>query len=200
LVAKRDDGQTFLFVGDSFTPSGMDDYCMQNSVFLRTGEGYDQCLRKIAALPKDTWLINQHVEPMFRYSDVQIKRMQEELFKRAASLKELSPWPDINYMVDESWARIHPYGSEVQTGDTVELSLRLMNHGSSRTNYQVRWNVPAGWKIVDAQKSVSVEGGREGLAHARVRTGAPGLHIVTADVAFGGRDLRSWTEALVRVR
>ena len=30
LVARRDDGQTYLFVGDSFTPSGMDDYCMQN--------------------------------------------------------------------------------------------------------------------------------------------------------------------------
>jgi glyoxylase-like metal-dependent hydrolase (beta-lactamase superfamily II) len=66
LVAKRDDGQTFLFVGDSFTPSGMDDYCMQNRVLLRTGDGYDLCLRKIASLPGDTWLINQHVEPMFR--------------------------------------------------------------------------------------------------------------------------------------
>src|SRR5687768_18422649 len=43
LVAKRDDGQTYLFTGDSFTPSGMDDYCMQNRNILRQGEGYDFC-------------------------------------------------------------------------------------------------------------------------------------------------------------
>jgi hypothetical protein len=48
LVARRDDGQTYLFVGDSFTPTGMDDYCMQNRNFLREGDGYEYCLRKIA--------------------------------------------------------------------------------------------------------------------------------------------------------
>ena len=49
LVARRDDGQTYLFVGDSFTPSGMDDYCMQNRDILRPGEGYEYCLRRIAS-------------------------------------------------------------------------------------------------------------------------------------------------------
>ena len=33
LVAEREDRQMYLFTGDSFTPSGMDDYCMQNRVF-----------------------------------------------------------------------------------------------------------------------------------------------------------------------
>jgi hypothetical protein len=27
-----------------------------------------------------------------------------------------------------------------------------------------------------------------------------GLHVVTADIDFAGRDLHEWTEALVRVR
>ena len=44
LVAKRDSGETYLFVGDSFTPSGMDDYCMQNRDYLRAGTGFDYCL------------------------------------------------------------------------------------------------------------------------------------------------------------
>jgi glyoxylase-like metal-dependent hydrolase (beta-lactamase superfamily II) len=116
LVAKRDDGQTFLFTGDSFTPSGMDDYCMQNRDFLRAAEGYEFCLRRISTLPENAWLINQHVEPLFRYSGAQVSRMQRELAKRSATLKQLSPWPDINYSIDESWARIHPYGSEVRAG------------------------------------------------------------------------------------
>ena len=79
LVAKREDGQTYLFTGDSFTPSGMDDYCMQNRDILRRGEGYEFCLRRIASLPENTWLLNQHVEPMFRYTGAQVKRMQTEL-------------------------------------------------------------------------------------------------------------------------
>ena len=49
LVARQDGGDTYLFAGDSFTPSGMDDYCMQNRDFLRPGEGYEYCLRKIAS-------------------------------------------------------------------------------------------------------------------------------------------------------
>jgi glyoxylase-like metal-dependent hydrolase (beta-lactamase superfamily II) len=198
LVAKRDDGQTFLFAGDSFTPSGMDDYCMQNRDFLRAGEGYEYCLRKIASLPKDTWLINQHVEPVFRYSDAQIARMQQELVKRSAALRELSPWPDINYMVDESWSRIQPYGSEVDTGGTVELQLKILNHAPERITYSVNWNLPPGLTLVEAEKSVTLGPRQEGSVHARVRTVRPGLHVLTADISFNGRELKQWTEALIR--
>jgi glyoxylase-like metal-dependent hydrolase (beta-lactamase superfamily II) len=199
LVARRDDGDTFLFAGDSFTPSGMDDYCMQNRVILRPREGYDNCLRRIAGLPRQTWLINQHVQPMFRYSEAQISRMRSELTKRSAVLKELSPWPDINYMTDESWARIHPYGSQVRAGDTAELELRILNHAPARLSYFVKWNLPSGWTLVDAQASVTLAGRQEGSVRARLKPNAPGLHIVTADVAFNGRELKQWTEALVRV-
>src|SRR4051794_30087392 len=120
LVAKRQDGQTYLFTGDSFTPSGMDDYCMQNRNILRQGEGYDFCLRRIASLPPNTWLLNQHVEPMFRYTRAQVSRMQTALAERSAGLAQLSPWPDINYMVDESWARVFPYGSEIGAGEMLD--------------------------------------------------------------------------------
>jgi hypothetical protein len=33
-----------------------------------------------------------------------------------------------------------------------------------------------------------------------MRAGAPGLHIISAGIAFNGHDLKQWTEALVRVR
>ena len=39
LLAKRDDGQTIFFVGDSFTPSGMDDYCLLNRNFFAPEKG-----------------------------------------------------------------------------------------------------------------------------------------------------------------
>jgi glyoxylase-like metal-dependent hydrolase (beta-lactamase superfamily II) len=200
LVARRDDGQTYLLVGDSFTPSGMDDYCMQNRDLLRTGAGYDLCLRKIATLPSGTWLMNQHVEPMFRYTTAQLDRMRSELEKRSAILAEMSPWPDINYMVDESWARIYPYGSEMKQGDSMTLTLRISNHAPSRTKYRVKWNVPQGWRILDHQDSVTIPARADGEVKARFRPSGPGLQIVTADVNFGTHSLREWTEALVRVR
>jgi glyoxylase-like metal-dependent hydrolase (beta-lactamase superfamily II) len=199
LIAQRD-GDTYLFAGDSFTPSGMDDYCMQNRVILRAGEGYDACLRKIASLPRGAWVINQHVRPLFRYTGEQVERMQRELTARSATLAELSPWPDINYMVDESWSRIHPYGSEASAGVTVELELRILNHAPKAMRYDIGWNAPAGWRIVDAQKSITIAARQEGKTRVRVHTGGSGLHVLTADISFDGRVLRNWTEALVRVR
>ena len=145
LVAKREDGQTYLFTGDSFTPSGMDDYCMQNRDILRQGEGYEFCLRRIASLPENTWLLNQHVEPMFRYTGAQVKRMQTALSERSAALAELSPWPDINYMVDESWARVFPYGSDIGVGETLELELRITNHAPERMIYKAHGTFRPVW-------------------------------------------------------
>jgi glyoxylase-like metal-dependent hydrolase (beta-lactamase superfamily II) len=200
LLATRDDGQAYLFVGDSFTPSGMDDYCMQNRNILRSGEGYDYCLRMLSSLPKNTWLINQHVAPLFRYSPEQIARMQKELARRSEVLAELSPWPDINYMTDESWARIHPYGSEVRAGGTVELQLRILNHAPERLKYAVTWNAPEGWTLLESENSIALGGRQEGSARARFRTGGPSLQVVTAGISFAGRDLKQWTEALVRVQ
>lgn len=200
LVAKRGNGETFLFTGDSFTPSGMDDYCMQNRDFLREGEGYSQCLRKMKTLPQGAWMLNQHVEPLFRYTPAQIERMRSELADRSEALKTLSPWPDINYMVDESWARIHPYGREAAKGETVEFELRILNHAPTRMKYDARWHVPAGWTLLDAKTSVTLAARQEGSLRARMRAGAAGLHIVTTDISFAGRQLNNWTEALVRVR
>jgi hypothetical protein len=200
LVAKRDDGQTYLFTGDSFTPSGMDDYCMQNRDILRQGEGYEFCLRRIASLPENTWLLNQHVQPMFRYNAQQISRMQAELSERSAALAQLSPWPDINYMVDESWARVFPYGSEIGGGETVELELRITNHAPDRMNYKASWNLPPGLELLRADKERVIAPRQDGVLRARIRATAPGLHVITADVSFAGRELKQWTEALVRVR
>jgi glyoxylase-like metal-dependent hydrolase (beta-lactamase superfamily II) len=199
LVARRDGGQTYLFVGDSFTPSGMDDYCMQNRVFLRRGEGYADCLRRIRTLPPGTWLMNQHVEPMFRYSNPQMRRMLDELAARSAVLRQMTPWPDINYMVDESWARMYPYGQTAKAGTVVRVALRITNHAPRTTPYQVTWNVPAGWERLSDGKNTSISAHQDGQIDAEFKVSGLGLHVITADVSFGNWQLPAWTEALVRV-
>ena len=196
LVAMREDGQTYLFTGDSFTPSGMDDYCMQNRDILRQGEGYEFCLRRIASLPENTWLLNQHVEPMFRYTGTQVKRMQTAL-ERSAALAELSPWPDINYMVDESWARVFPYGrkSGGRNGRT-----RIADHKPRTRPDDLQGLGLHGLELIRADREREMVPRGDGVLRARVRATVPGLHVVTADLSFTGRELKQWTEALVRVR
>ncbi|HYZ84173.1 MAG TPA: MBL fold metallo-hydrolase [Bryobacteraceae bacterium] len=200
LVARRDDGQTYLFVGDSFTPSGMDDYCMQNRDFLRKGAGYEYCLRRISTLPSNTWLMNQHVVPMFRYTQAQMQRMHNELEKRSNVLGKLSPWPDINYMLDESWARIYPYAQVVKAGDVVRVELRVTNHAPATMTYKVRWNLPNGWDLVSSRNTATIPARSDGVIEAKIKVAGPGLEVLTADVNFGSWELPAWAEALVRVQ
>jgi glyoxylase-like metal-dependent hydrolase (beta-lactamase superfamily II) len=199
LVARRDDGQTYLFAGDSFTPSGMDDYCMQNRDLLREGSGYEYCLRKMESLPRDTWVLNQHVEPMFRYTQAQLTRMAVELEKRSVVLSQLSPWPDINYMIDESWARVYPYAQTLRRGEVVALSIRITNHAPNEMTYKVDWNVPKDWQHLGGENRVTIPARAEGEVEAHFRATGPGLHVVTAGLSFGSWQLPAWTEALVRV-
>ena len=200
LLVERDGGGALFFAGDSFTPSGIDDYCLQNRDFVREGAGYLYCLDVLERLKRDVWLVNQHVEPTFRFAPAQFARMRAELRKRIAILKELSPWPDPNYAIDESWAAVSPYGSEARAGQNVTLRLRIVNHAPAEETYRVRWNLPPGWKRVEAQPELALPPRAEGAARAVFTVAGPGLDVVSADIGFAGRQLREWAEALVRVR
>jgi glyoxylase-like metal-dependent hydrolase (beta-lactamase superfamily II) len=199
LLVEKDGGEALFFLGDSFTPSGIDDYCLQNRDWARVGEGNLYCLKVLDSLPPRVWLVNQHVEPTFRFSAEQRARMRAELMKRMAILKAMSPWPEPNYAIDESWAAIHPYGSTVRAGERVTLQVRILNHAPISETYRLGWNTPPGWRLVEADKNVKIAARTEGTARAVFTTGGAGLQVVTADVGFAGRELREWTEALVRV-
>jgi glyoxylase-like metal-dependent hydrolase (beta-lactamase superfamily II) len=200
LLVERDGGGALFFTGDSFTPSGIDDYCLQNRDLVGEGEGYLYCLGVLRRQSKDVWLVNQHVEPTFRFSAEQLARMQVELLLRMATLKKLAPWPDPNYAIDESWAAVDPYGSEARDGENITLRVRIQNHAPSSETYRVKWNVPADWKLVEAEPEVAIPARHEGAARAVFTVKGAGLHVVTADVEFAGQQLREWSEALVRVR
>jgi glyoxylase-like metal-dependent hydrolase (beta-lactamase superfamily II) len=200
LLVERDGGGALFFTGDSFTPSGIDDYCLQNRNLVREGEGYLYCLAVLQRLPPSVWLVNQHVDPTFRFSADQFARMHAELLKRMAILKDLAPWPDPDYAIDESWAAVDPYGSEARDRENVTLRLRILNHAPRQETYSVKWNVPAGWKMVEANREIAIPASKEGTAKAVLTVSGTGLYVVTADIEFAGRQLREWTEAMVRVR
>jgi glyoxylase-like metal-dependent hydrolase (beta-lactamase superfamily II) len=198
---KPANGPALLLVGDSFTPSGIDDYCLQNRDFLREGAGYLYCLNLIAKLGSEDWIINQHVKPMFRFSAKQLDRMNAEMRKRITMVRELTPFPDPNYAVDESWARIYPYHVEAKAGERVRLEARIFNHAPREQEYRVRWNLPDGWKAHETTTSIKVPATTEGTVTIELQTlQSPGLQVITADIAFAEFDLHEWTEAMVRLK
>jgi hypothetical protein len=85
-------------------------------------------------------------------------------------------------------------------GGTIELELRITNHSARRLGYKASWNLPAGLKLISADKERTIAPRADGVLRARVRGISKGLHVVTADVSFAGYELKQWTEALIRVR
>ncbi len=200
LLVRHNSGKSVFFAGDSFTPTGMDDYCLLNRNLLPPDEGYIDCLRRIQGLTGDYFLINQHVAPGFRFSPAQLDFMISNFTARKELMAALLPWDDPNFGVDEQWARFYPYAAEIGAGGRVDLEVILRNHSPQRQVFSVTPHVPAGWHAPAGPLRVSIPPRGERAMHVPVTAGAAGLGIVTADIAFGNWDLREWTEAMVAVR
>ncbi len=199
LLARRDDGSTILFVGDSFTPSGIDDYSLLNRNFFPPEKGFLDCLRAIRNLTGDYLLINEHVAPAFRFSRAQLDFMIDTFEKRRPVIADLIPWDDANYAVDENWARFYPYTAEVAAGGHVSLQVILRNHSPQPREFRVTPHAPAGW-TVPAPLRVTIPARQERQVSIPVTAASSGLHLVTADISSTNMDLREWTEALITVR
>jgi len=118
MVKNTDNGDVIFFAGDSFTPSGIDDYCAYNRNLLMPDGGYLKCIGILKKYMPD-YVINQHVMSAFAFTDEQLEYMEQNLLKRMEILSELSVWDDINYSLDEYFVMAYPY--EQDKNDNVEL-------------------------------------------------------------------------------
>ncbi len=202
LLAERKNGGKIFFIGDSFTPSGIDDYCLLNRNFLHEQMGYFYCLDFLKKMPQDYLLVNQHVVEPFRYDKAQIGHMSNVLMKRKAIMADLFPWNEPNYGIDERWVRIYPYGQRAEQGQTIEITVKIVNHSNAAEIFTVRPNVPDGFRLMPEKISATVEPLKESDMRFRV-TVPPNVSespkVITCDVAFAGWDLRHWCEALVEI-
>ncbi len=201
LLVQREGGWSICFVGDSFTPSGIDDYCLQNRNLLHQGQGYFRCLDLLERLPAATSLVNQHVEPMFRFSPAQMVRMRETLRQRLPLLAALFPFDDPNFGLDEGWAEPHPYWITLHPGQSAPLALRITNHSPHEQIFQLTAHVPRGLQVTGtAPVRVAPRSGGACAMQLAVSPDCPaGLHPVTFDVGWEGEALREWSEAVVEV-
>ncbi len=192
LLVKKDGGESVFFIGDSFTPTGIDDYCVLNRNFIEPEKGYEYCLNYVKRAKPD-WLVNQHVDPAFQFSDAQIETMLRNLQQRKTQLAALFPWDDPNYGIDDQWVRFYPYRISAKPGQRIELKAIVLNHSPVQREFVVTPHVPGAgtYKITAAPRST-------GEAVIPVTVGSRSL-IVTADVSFGQFDLHEWMEALIDV-
>ena len=203
LLVKKDQGEAIWFIGDSFTPSGIDDYCLQNRNLLGPGRGYLQCLDLLKRLPAQGWLINQHVKPAFRFSNAQLSRMEDTLEERFALTRAACAWDHPSHALDESWAHIYPYCQKAQLGEMSRCALKLMNHSTMTQTFEVTVNLPRGWALNGITPvSVVVPPQQEGSVEIRFtppKESSAGVYVLTADLKCAQKDLRRWCEAMVTI-
>ncbi len=202
MLVEKDGGETIFFGGDSFTPSGIDDYCLPNRNIFQKGMGYFRCLDILRTLPKGTLLINQHVVETFAFSTDQINYMAYLLNMRMQLMKPLFPWPNPNFGIDEQWVRFYPYGLKTVGGQTVEIAINILNHSDELGAFTIRPNVPEGLQCSVDHVALHIPAHGEKHADLRITVppaAAPGVYVLTADVEFGGHVLKEWCEALIEV-
>jgi len=202
LLVEKDNAEKIFFIGDSFTPSGIDDYCLLNRNLLHEQMGYFYCLNLLRKIPPGTLLINQHVVEPFSFSDRQTDHMAATLTKRKALLAELFPWDEPNYGIDERWIRFSPYGRKAKSGQIIQICLKAFNHSNASRMFTVSLNLPAGFDAKPATASVTIPSQNEKQVDFSILIGAsidPGTYVVTADVQLKRWHLPRWTEAIIEV-
>ena len=202
LLVEKDDGEKIFFIGDSFTPSGIDDYCLQNRNLLQQGMGYFYCLAFLRKMPPDYLLINQHVIEPFRYNQAQIEHMILKLEERRRILAKLFPWDEPNYGIDERWARIYPYGQKIKPGQNVDISVKIFNHSNSPHTFTVSLNVPGEFRLNPEKASINIQPRKEREARFEIvvpKNISEKVYVITSDIKFDKWDLRHWSEAILEV-
>jgi hypothetical protein len=204
LLVEKKGGEKIFIAGDSFSPTGLDDYCLLNRNPIQPEMGYLYCLGLLKNQPPDCWIVNNHIEPPFRFTEEQLDLMTEKLHERKDLMRELFPWDEPNYGIDERWARVYPYGQSIQPGNTATFSVIIMNHSDRTTEYTVLpVPCPNGLSISPEKLVIKVPPKAEGRADFSMQSSgdaSPGLRVQRVDIGFNGWNLHEWCESIIEVQ
>ncbi len=200
LLVERPGQTPVFFIGDAFSPSGMDDYCVLNRNLMHKDDGFLFCFEQIRALGEECWLINEHIPHVFRFSGKELDSLKREFSNRIEIVRDLTLWDDPNYAVDEQWAVLYPYGLQTRPGVTHEFDVTLTNHSAKRRDYEVNFRLPEGAELVSVTKATRVPAGAMTAVRAMIRLpNEPGHYLIRADIKSDGIDVRDWIESTVTV-
>ena len=164
--------------------------------------GYLFCLDILKNLPETVLLSAQHRAPLFAFSRQQLDHMTNVLLERIELLKDLFPWDDINYGMDEQWVRVYPYGIKASAGQTVDFAVRIFNHSDVSKTFVLELNEPNGFSVEPNKASLVIEPRTEGERTFKMSVSKqvlPGVFLLTVNIKFDSWDLREWSEALIEI-
>jgi hypothetical protein len=204
-------GGRVFFAGDSGSPTGIDDHCPANRNFLGTGRGFRRCIRLWRELQPD-WILNQHQELAFSFSDADLDTMDSVLAQREDLLSDMLPWPNPNFGTDENWVRAYPYEQEARADTPFCIDVQFTNHGPDPAVALASPTLPDGW-LWDTHRSgptVTVPGRTCGTVDPDTdnpdvsarswitpENAEPGRYVIPFRVAWNGRYLGQFRHAIV---
>lgn len=201
VLARKQGERPIFFIGDAFAPSGIDDYCLLNRNLVSENSGYLLCLKKLRSINEPFWLVNEHIKYVFSFTDKEMDYIERQYRERIAILRELFPWDDPNYGIDEQWAVCYPRSVSVADGETTTIEVRLQNHSPVGRVFRVTPRLPTGARLTSRVKSVTLKPGESGSVRITFEVpSSAGNHLFTADIESAGMHFQSWVDALVMVR
>ncbi|MDF1810961.1 MAG: MBL fold metallo-hydrolase [Verrucomicrobiales bacterium] len=202
LVEKEGDAPVF-FIGDSFSPSGIDDYCLMNRNLLHDNTGYLKCFSILEEMSVNVWLVNQHINHRFRFNRDELDFLKGRYLNRRQMISRFVAWDDPNFGVDEQWLSVYPYGQESEQGATVSARVNIWNHSPEDRSFAVTVHGNRVVTPVQRKKDVKIKGGETGglLFEFRIDPSAPKkVHVFTVDVhSAPGIDEMHRAEGMIKI-
>ncbi|OGV44914.1 MAG: hypothetical protein A2017_21145 [Lentisphaerae bacterium GWF2_44_16] len=203
LFAVNDNGRRLMFVGDSFSPTGIDDYCSWNRNFLGRDKGLELCVKIMRQLKPD-YIFNQHIQVGFKFTEKAYDKILKNLREREDIMLDIFPWDNPNYGTDEYWAHTYPYEQDISSGESFSCKLKVMNHSSIANRLSARiGKMPHGWKAADEELSTTAIAGTETSLCLEIhssKTTRKGRYIIPVHIVYAGKNLGSFREFIVNVK
>ena len=127
LLAERGHDRVLL-CGDSFAPTGLDDYCADNRNLTGFGRGYRRCIALLRQYGVEQ-LVNEHQSEPFLYDEAFLQFLEDGMDRRDSLLAELLP-DDPGLGTDSQWMRCWPMEQTATAGAPVRLSVQITGHGA----------------------------------------------------------------------
>ena len=147
-------GRRVLFAGDSFSATGLDDYCPQNRVLPGPGRGMRLCLDRIRSYQPDC-LINQHQTQAFRFSEDQWQALKKNLLERELLTEQITGQA-AGWAWDDAWCRVVPFEQTAAPGSLVQVTVEMTNHDQVPRLFRLDPLVPAGLQLLDDKIQTAV--------------------------------------------
>jgi glyoxylase-like metal-dependent hydrolase (beta-lactamase superfamily II) len=200
------DGARVAFTGDAFfAPDDPKAGVLRHNLIFRNHVESDSHLKSIRNLVEHEpdLIAPGHGKP-FVASREELLATEQKMRRQDELFRGIVADPDVNFGLDPSWCRLHPYQMQLRPGAAAEAELRVRNYRDRPMRIEAGLVAPEEWTVEPDVLRLEVPARSQSAQAFRIRVPAawrppsPRLAIA-ADVVSDGRYLGQITEAVVEV-